>query len=101
MALYCLCEANNDKPDSQYFGAPNRYCAVESTVQKIPDVNFPPLALRQPMECIKTGAIQVLLEPAQDRPNNWDFGPRPDQFRIHYPNIDIFECPNCHARVAK
>ena len=92
-----------EQPDSQHFGAPNRYCAAESTVtpEKIPNVGFPPLALRRQMKCIKTGAIQVILEPEQDKPNNWTFGGRPDQFRIHYPNSDVFECPNCHARVAK
>ena len=56
MSLYCMCEADNDKPDSQAFGAPNRYCATESTIADVPDVGFPPLALRKPMTCIKTGA---------------------------------------------
>jgi len=51
--LYCLCEAQNNKPDSQVFGAPNRYCAPRG------NDDFPPLALRKPMHCIKTGARQA------------------------------------------
>ena len=107
MSLYCLCEQQNDKPDSQAFMAPNRYCAIESSVgggggehltAQVTD--FPPLALYVPMRCIKTGANQVLLEGGK-RPNNWEEAARPPDWRRHYPNVDVYECPNCHARVAK
>jgi len=94
MAIYCLCEAQNDKPDSQEYGAPNRYCAAE------PKDDFPPLALRKPMRIIKTGARQVILEPGEDQPNFWQSVRRPVSYRDHYPGVDVHECPNCHARVA-
>ncbi len=93
MAFYCLCEAKNDKPDSQAFMAPNRYCAV------LEGEDFPPLALRRSMICIKTGAQQVIL--TDDKPNDWSGGARPNQYRKHYPNVDVFECPHCHARIAR
>lgn len=96
-----LCEAQNDKLGSQHFGAPNRYCATESIISKIPNVGFLPLALRRQMRCIKTGAVQVILEPDQDKPNEWTEKGRPDRFTQHYPNVDVYECANCHARVAK
>lgn len=94
MAVYYLCEAANDKPDSQVYGAPNRYCAAG------PKDNFPPLALRKPMQCIKTGATQVILAPDEDKPNTWKGCARPANYTPHYPNVDVFTCPNCNARVA-
>jgi len=93
MSFYCMCEAKNSKPDSQSFGAPNRYCAAG------PKDDFPPLALRRPMVCIKTGARQVILDPEVDHPNTWETAARPSMYREHYPNCDVFECPNCHSRV--
>jgi hypothetical protein len=93
MPLYCLCEANNDKPDSQHYGAPNRYAAMVGQPG-----DFPPLALRQKMVCIKTGAQQVLLYAKDDKPNMWEGG-RPT--KDHYPNVDVFECPHCRARVVR
>lgn len=93
MPLYCLCEANNDKPDSQAFGAPNRYCAVSA------GDDFPPLSLPRQMECIKTGAMQVVLDTPE--PNMWTGAGRPASYRRHFPNVDVFECPHCHARIAK
>lgn len=95
MPLYCLCEDTNDKPDSQAFGAPNRYCALKEGDK----ADFPPLALHTPMKCIKTGARQVLL--ARHHLNDWMDAARPAVYRDHYPNVDVFECPNCHARVAR
>lgn len=95
MSFYCLCEANNDKPDSQAFGAPNRYC---KPTDDVPD--FPSLALRVPMVCIKTGAVQVLLNRDQNKGNDWSGQGRPEGSR-HYPNVDVFECPNCHARIIR
>ncbi len=94
MGLYCMCEARNDKPDSQAFGAPNRYCSGEAN-------GFPPLALRKPMRVIKTGAEQVILGTHVDGPNLWASAERPSNYRKHYPNVDVFECPNCGARVAR
>ena len=95
MSVYCLCEASNDKPDSQHFMAPNRYCAVAEDSKE----TFPPLALKTPMTCIKTGASQVILY--EYRPNDWSGGARPSQYRKHHPNVDVFECPNCHARIVR
>ena len=93
--FYCLCEASNDKPDSQHFGAPNRYCASEAVGLD----DFPPLALKIPMQCIKTGARQVILD-VHSR-NDWSGGARPGRYRQHYPNVDVFECPHCHARIVR
>lgn len=105
MTIYCLCEQQNDKPDSQAFMAPNRYCAMESSIGGGTDLtlradDFPPLALYTAMRCIKTGANQVLLEGGK-RPNDWSNPERPADWRRHYPNVDVYECPNCHARVAR
>ena len=36
------------------------------------------------MECIKTGAQQFLKDGSQ-----------------HYPNVDVFRCNNCGARIAR
>ena len=93
MAFYCMCEAQNDKPDSQAFMAPNRYCAVKD------GEDFPPLHLHTKMNCIKTGAQQVILDIHE--PNDWSGGSRPTHYRKHYPNVDVFECPNCHARIVR
>ena len=100
MAIYCMCEAKNDRPDSQVFMAPNRYCSNQSDRGgKNDGSELPPLALYVPMKCIKTGAQQVLLDGGK-RPNNWE-EKRPADWRNHYPNVDVFECPNCGARVVK
>lgn len=96
-----MCEAGNSQPDGQAFMATNRYCAVESTrggSNEVPD--FPPLALYTPMVCIKTGAQQVLLDTGRT-PNNWTSAARPSDWRNHYPNVDVFECPNCKARIVR
>ena len=100
MSFYCLCEEKNDKPDSQAFLAPNRYCSVESSRGGKVDSDFPPLALYTPMVCIKVGANQVLLDGGK-RPNEWSGGGRPADWRNHYPNVDVFECPNCGARIVR
>ena len=94
MSFYCLCEQRNDKPDNQAFMAPNRYC------QSIEGEDYPSFALQRPMECIKMGATQVVLDPPENKPNDWSEIIRP-QGRRHFPNIDIFECPNCHARIVR
>ena len=101
MSLYCMCEAQNDKPDSQAFGAPNRYCSSESSLGGKVDSAFPPLALRTAMVCIKTGALQVILLDDQNGPNMLADAARPGRWRNHYPNVDVFECPNCRARIVR
>ena len=101
MGFYCMCEESNDKPDSQAFGAPNRYCSAKSSIGGWSDSDFPPLALRTPMVCIKTGANQVILLDWQNGPNVWNNLERPDRWRNHYPNVDVFECPNCRSRIAR
>lgn len=101
MPIYCLCHEKNDEPDSQAFMAPNRYCANESdrggTTE---DSNVPPVALYTPMRVLKTGAQQVLLDGGKT-PNDWSSAERPADWRNHYPNVDMFECPNCGARVCR
>ena len=91
--LYCLCEAENAKPESQAFGARNRYARLDSWCGP-----FPPVALYQPMKMIAVGVPQVLLNDPQ--PNDWSSVDRPVGHR-HYPNVDIWECPNCRARIAR
>ena len=98
MSFYCLCESKNQQPDHQAFMAPNRYCAISSKQLKEKD-DFPPLHLHTKMQCIKTGARQVILDVHQ--PNDWSGGARPGRYREHYPNVDVFECPNCHARIVR
>lgn len=101
MPLYCMCEVKNGKPDGQAFMAPNRYCALESTRGgKTTVLDFPPIALYVPMRCIKTGAQQVLLDDGK-RPNDWQSPERPADWRNHYPNVDVFECPICGARTVR
>lgn len=101
MSLYCMCGAENDKPDAQAFMAPNRYCSIESSRgAKLEVADFPPLALYTPMLCIKTGAQQVLLDGGK-RSNDWSASERPSDWRNHYPNVDVFECRNCGARIAR
>ena len=95
MGFYCLCEARNDKPDSQHFGAPNRYAALRPEDTD----DFPPLALAKPMICIKVGARQVLL--ISDQPNDWTSAGRPAYVKTHYPNVDVFECQTCRARIVQ
>jgi len=90
-----MCAARNDRPESQAFGAPNRYCAVSEKD------DFPPLALRRGMICIKTGARQVILDELVDGANYWTSAERPRAYTPHYPNVDVYECPICHARIAK
>ena len=97
--LYCMCEdKHSDKPDAQHFGAPNRYAALR---QEDTD-DFPPVALRTPLVCIKTGARQVLVLPDGPPPNDWGADTvRPTYSHTHYPNVDVYECQTCRARVVK
>jgi hypothetical protein len=100
MPIYCMCEQKNDKPDLQAFMAPNRYCSVESKFGQVSDSTFPPVALYREMKVIKNGVNQVLLEGGK-RPNDWTDAARPDDWRKHYPNVDVYECTNCGARVVR
>lgn len=49
------------------------------------------------MVCIVQGVAQVILR--DHKPNMWEGGPRPTDYDRHYPNVDVYECPNCKARV--
>ncbi len=98
MSFYCLCESPSG-PDSQVFGAPNRYCAVENSLGETAESDFPPVALRKRMKCISVGANQVILAPVDDKPNDGDG--RSARWRKHYPNVDVFECEHCHARIVR
>lgn len=96
MTFYCLCEAHNDQPDSQTYGAPNRYCApLKDTAAH----DFPPLALRRAMTCLAVGVPQVVL--VDPKPNDWTTATRPSQYRQHYPAVDVYECPHCRARMVR
>ena len=100
MRLYCMCEAHNDKPDSQAFMAPNRYCSVVPALEKDVDT-VPPLALRRTMKLVKIGVPQVILDHDDDLPNDWRGVDRPSRYRRHYPNVDFYECPVCKARIVR
>jgi len=101
MPIYCMCEAKNGKPDSQAFMAPNRYCAPRSDHdQMVDDPAFPAFALYVPMKVLKNGVNQVLLDGGK-RPNDWSSLERPADWRMHYPAGDLYECPNCGARVVR
>lgn len=118
MKLYCMCEAQPGTPgaaklDHQVYGAPNRYCAIESIdqapdryreVKHYPSV-VPPLALRRPMVVVEIGVHQVILDSdgaknGATSANLWKDEGRPSKYRVHYPNVDFLECPHCHTRVA-
>jgi len=101
MPIYCLCHERSDKPDSQAYMAPNRYCSIHSDRGGVTDDStVPPLSLYTPMKVIKTGAQQVVLDGGR-RPNDWSSSERPSDWRNHYPNVDLFECPVCGARVCR
>ena len=106
MKLYCLCEAQAgtvaaSKPDHQVYLAPNRYLAVTAVPleTEVSTDDFPPLALKRPMEMIKMGARQGIL--VDHKPNDWSGSGRPTQAREHFPRVDVYECPHCKARVVR
>ena len=100
MPLYCLCEGHNHQPDSQVYMAPNRYCAIESIYGQKSDSDVPPLALYIEMKVVRNGVNQVLFDGGK-RPNDWSSAERPADWRMHYPDVDLYECPNCGARVVR
>jgi hypothetical protein len=106
MKLYCLCEAQPGtpgagKPDAQVFWAPNRYCSVKDPLGKdLPAEKFPPVALQRPMRVLAMGVAQVVFPgPMREQlVNDWTGGMRPSGF-LHYPMVDVLECPVCRSRV--
>lgn len=92
MPLYCMCNTQA----GQFSGAPNRYCKPLDWEND----DFPAIALRKRMDCIKMGANQVILDEKDNKDYNLKDPVKPAG-RIHFPNVDIFECPYCHARVVK
>lgn len=99
MGIYCMCMNHRALPmteptvfdyfSAQILEAPNRFCLTDP-------VGFPALSLPKRMQCIKTGAEQVILHkdvPLSQLPGVHDY-------RIHYPNVDVHFCPKCHAIVA-
>lgn len=118
MKYYCMCKITGKTPaqaiDSQGFGpldgqcfqAPNRYGSVPEGEE------HRAVLLGQPMECIVMGAIQAVClddEGAVVRPprNNWSRTKEESaedldrliQTKRHYPNVDIYRCPNCGAEI--
>ena len=103
--LYCMCEAGRGKGergimrsalDGQVYGAPNRYAALRP---KDTD-EFPPVMLQTAMRVLKIGVRQVLTFAGRVPPNVWDESKgRPKYDKVHYPNVDVHECPHYHTRV--
>ncbi len=97
MPLYCLCEIQRES--SKFVQVPGAvYCAEKSdagdTIKDMMEPVFPPIALARAMQCIKTGAAQVILG------DNHGDGP-PSNWTRNNPNVDVYECLNCGMRVVK
>lgn len=73
MALYCLCHKDSDL-ETEFNGV---------NFEGREDVPIKVYLGEHSMRCIKTGAQQFI-----------------DRSR-HYPNVDVYECQNCGARIAK
>ena len=83
--LFCLC---GDKQDVTAVKVRmNHTLWREPVVEKLKRAK---VCLPTAMLCVKTGAEQMIRNP--------DTG---DYHEHHARNVDIFECPNCHSRVAK
>jgi len=112
MKLYCLCQITGDVPkqardsqgfgpaDNPVFGAPNRVGPINSPKEK-----YRPVILNVPMRVIQMGVSQKITD--HPVPNMW-VKTREEavkdhndlkKARRHNPNVDILECPVCHARV--
>jgi hypothetical protein len=83
MALYCLCDSELTKYES---------ATLSSSEVKHP-TRVTMSVLQRPMPCIKTGVEQYLTE--------IDRATLQQSKRRHFPNVDIFECPECGTRIAK
>lgn len=113
--LYCMCEITGDPPrvavdsqgfgplDNQVFMAPNRY-GVFTEDDKI---DFRPVLLGRSMEPVKIGVEQRASNTGKVPSNPW---PRTKEemekdrkalsdVRRHYPNVDLYRCPNCGAMI--
>jgi len=80
--------------EGQKFLAPNRFVPVKN--------GFRSFALRRRMECIRTGAKQVILDTFANTNNN---GSNPieekDVLKEHHPNVDVFQCQHCGVIVVR
>lgn len=112
MKLYCLCQITGNVPeqardsqgfgpaDNQVFGAPNRVGPITNPAEK-----YRPVMLAVPMQVIQKGVYQKLTERVM--PNMWTKNRHEavkehnafKKAQRHYPDVDILECPVCHARV--
>lgn len=112
MKLYCLCQITGDVPthardsqgfgpaDNQVYGAPNRVGPITS-----PDEKYRPVILKVPMQVIQVGVYQKVTD--EPVPNIWTKDRKEavrehkvlKEARRHHPNVDVLECPVCHARV--
>jgi hypothetical protein len=117
--LYCLCQITGDVParardsqgfgplDDQCFGAPNRW----GLAQELDGETQRPVLLQRAMEVVKNGLPQMVRNNSSDKvpPNNW---PRTKEeveaglaalqdVRRHYPNVDMYRCPNCGAIIVR
>lgn len=112
MRIYCLCQITGDIPkqardpqgfgpiDNQVFGAPNRLGPVES-----PDEKYRPVILKKPMRIVQKGVPQrktirgVHNRWVKNREEAHKFRKTFKEAKRCYPDVFIFECPVCHARV--
>ncbi len=72
MPLYCMCKAE---------------VLEQKTNGDVPDSPVKAVLPMHAMQCIKTGMEQYL--PGEHGPHR------------HFPNVDVFECLECGARIAK
>ena len=102
--LFCMCGSQGGRSpiayDGQVYGAPNRWRRYKGMLS---------VMLSKPMKVFKTGMEQYLpfICSSQDLRNRWpetDEAVKEDiknaQFaRRHYPDVDVYECPNCHSKI--
>ncbi len=94
MKIYCMCHEKNNKPDSQVFGARNLYGPYDI------ETDFRVVVLQQPMKVKKVGVKQVLTY--KPLINDWSRAQvveKKDIVKEHYPYVDMYECPNCGAKI--
>jgi len=120
MPLFCMCKITGRVPtqaidsqgfgprDGQCYGAPNRYGPFSE------EDDFRMVFLGTPMEVVKNGAPQAVChgdDGSVGRPprNMWaktkEEAEEDDrllqQNHKHYPNVDVYRCPNCGAEVVR